>query len=65
MFIVSSILLLFLFDGSTTDSRNGITIFSTCYYANTIFIIMLLGFPTNERFFMVCFSFAEGPLAGH
>ncbi|KAH0672693.1 hypothetical protein KY290_024923 [Solanum tuberosum] len=34
-----------------------------CYYANTIFIIMLLGFPTNERFFMVCFSFAEGPLA--
>ncbi|XP_049404567.1 glycerophosphocholine acyltransferase 1-like [Solanum stenotomum] len=28
MFIVSSILLLFLFDGSTTDSRNGITIFS-------------------------------------
>ncbi|XP_009625843.1 glycerophosphocholine acyltransferase 1-like isoform X2 [Nicotiana tomentosiformis] len=34
-----------------------------CYYANTIFLIMLLAFPTNERFFMVCFSFAEGRLA--
>ncbi|KAF9617280.1 hypothetical protein IFM89_035224 [Coptis chinensis] len=34
-----------------------------CYYANTIFLIMLLLFPRNEKFFMVCFSFAEGPLA--
>lgn len=34
-----------------------------CYYANTIFLIMLLFFPRNEKFFMVCFSFAEGPLA--
>lgn len=34
-----------------------------CYYANTIFIIMLLFFPKNEKLFMVCFSFAEGPLA--
>uniref|UniRef100_A0A1D1YQV9 Glycerophosphocholine acyltransferase 1 n=1 Tax=Anthurium amnicola TaxID=1678845 RepID=A0A1D1YQV9_9ARAE len=34
-----------------------------CYYANTIFIITLLFFPKNERLFMVCFSFAEGPLA--
>ncbi|KAG8367187.1 hypothetical protein BUALT_Bualt16G0046500 [Buddleja alternifolia] len=34
-----------------------------CYYANTIFLIMLLCYPENEKFFMVCFSFAEGPLA--
>lgn len=34
-----------------------------CYYANTIFLIMLLCYPTNEKLFMVCFSFAEGPLA--
>ncbi|KAL2229131.1 uncharacterized membrane protein C776.05 isoform X1 [Sesamum indicum] len=34
-----------------------------CYYANTIFLIMLLCFPKNEKLFMVCFSFAEGPLA--
>lgn len=34
-----------------------------CYYANTIFLVMLLLFPRNEKFFMVCFSFAEGPLA--
>lgn len=34
-----------------------------CYYANTIFIIMLLFYPSNEKLFMVCFSFAEGPLA--
>ncbi|KAF9600132.1 hypothetical protein IFM89_003816 [Coptis chinensis] len=33
------------------------------YYANTIFLVMLLLFPRNEKFFMVCFSFAEGPLA--
>ncbi|KAF9592672.1 hypothetical protein IFM89_016749 [Coptis chinensis] len=33
-----------------------------CYYANTIFLVMLLLFPRNEKFFMVCFSFAEGPL---
>eukprot|EP00262_Sarcandra_glabra_P004668 TRINITY_DN1585_c0_g1_i1.p1 TRINITY_DN1585_c0_g1~~TRINITY_DN1585_c0_g1_i1.p1 ORF type:complete len:397 (-),score=49.65 TRINITY_DN1585_c0_g1_i1:144-1334(-) len=34
-----------------------------CYYANTIFLVMLLLYPRNEKFFMVCFSFAEGPLA--
>ncbi|KAG8376189.1 hypothetical protein BUALT_Bualt09G0037300 [Buddleja alternifolia] len=34
-----------------------------CYYANTIFIIMLLFYPRNEKLFMICFSFAEGPLA--
>ncbi|XP_058105251.1 glycerophosphocholine acyltransferase 1-like isoform X2 [Magnolia sinica] len=34
-----------------------------CYYANTIFLVMLLFYPRNEKFFMVCFSFAEGPLA--
>ncbi|KAG9157437.1 hypothetical protein Leryth_010279 [Lithospermum erythrorhizon] len=34
-----------------------------CYYANTIFIIQLLFYPRNEKFFMICFSFAEGPLA--
>ncbi|OAY85410.1 uncharacterized membrane protein C776.05 [Ananas comosus] len=34
-----------------------------CYYANTIFLIMLLFFPKNEKLFMVCFAFAEGPLA--
>ncbi|KAL8480288.1 hypothetical protein ACS0TY_026998 [Phlomoides rotata] len=36
-----------------------------CYYvyANTIFIIMLLFYPSNAKLFMVCFSFAEGPLA--
>lgn len=34
-----------------------------CYYANTIFMIMLLCFPNNEKLFMVCFSFSEGPLA--
>ncbi|KAJ0881956.1 putative glycerophosphocholine acyltransferase 1 [Helianthus annuus] len=34
-----------------------------CYYANTIFLIMLLFYPKNEKLFMVCFSFAEGPLA--
>ncbi|KAL8119971.1 hypothetical protein AgCh_017195 [Apium graveolens] len=34
-----------------------------CYYANTIFLIMLLFYPENEKLFMVTFSFAEGPLA--
>ncbi|MQL95232.1 hypothetical protein Taro_027894 [Colocasia esculenta] len=34
-----------------------------CYYANTIFIITLLFFPKHEKLFMICFSFAEGPLA--
>ncbi|KAJ8526524.1 hypothetical protein K7X08_029001 [Anisodus acutangulus] len=34
-----------------------------CYYANTIFVITLLFFPTKEKLFMVCLSFAEGPLA--
>ncbi|XP_027175638.1 uncharacterized membrane protein C776.05 [Coffea eugenioides] len=34
-----------------------------CYYANTLFLVMLLCFPRNEKFFMICFSFAEGPLA--
>ncbi|KAJ0031275.1 hypothetical protein Pint_13452 [Pistacia integerrima] len=34
-----------------------------CYYANTIFLVNLLLYPRNEKFFMVCFSFAEGPLA--
>ncbi|XP_052200159.1 glycerophosphocholine acyltransferase 1 [Diospyros lotus] len=34
-----------------------------CYYANTIFLVMLLFYPRNEKLFMVCFSFAEGPLA--
>ncbi|KAL2553813.1 hypothetical protein Fot_07432 [Forsythia ovata] len=34
-----------------------------CYYANTIFLITLLFYPTNEKLFMVCFSFAEGPLS--
>ncbi|XP_057506282.1 glycerophosphocholine acyltransferase 1-like [Actinidia eriantha] len=34
-----------------------------CYYANAIFLVMLLFYPRNEKLFMVCFSFAEGPLA--
>ncbi|KAJ4749815.1 membrane protein [Rhynchospora pubera] len=34
-----------------------------CYYANTIFLVTLLFYPKNEKLFMVCFSFAEGPLA--
>uniref|UniRef100_A0A7C9CHQ6 Glycerophosphocholine acyltransferase 1 n=1 Tax=Opuntia streptacantha TaxID=393608 RepID=A0A7C9CHQ6_OPUST len=34
-----------------------------CYYANTIFLVTLLMYPRNEKLFMVCFSFAEGPLA--
>ncbi|KAF9662306.1 hypothetical protein SADUNF_Sadunf18G0039300 [Salix dunnii] len=34
-----------------------------CYYANTIFLVDLLLYPKNEKLFMVCFSFAEGPLA--
>ncbi|KAK4853790.1 hypothetical protein QYF36_014674 [Acer negundo] len=34
-----------------------------CYYANTIFLVDLLLYPKNEKFFLVCFSFAEGPLA--
>lgn len=34
-----------------------------CYYANTIFLVDLLLYPRNEKLFMVCFSFAEGPLA--
>ncbi|KAI3524768.1 hypothetical protein L2E82_02834 [Cichorium intybus] len=34
-----------------------------CYYANTIFLVMVLFYPKNEKLFMVCFSFAEGPLA--
>ncbi|XP_038880613.1 glycerophosphocholine acyltransferase 1 isoform X2 [Benincasa hispida] len=34
-----------------------------CYYANTIFIVDLLLYPKNEKLFMICFSFAEGPLA--
>ncbi|KAF7148477.1 hypothetical protein RHSIM_Rhsim03G0230700 [Rhododendron simsii] len=34
-----------------------------CYYANTFFLVMLLLFPKHEKLFMICFSFAEGPLA--
>ncbi|KAL1363894.1 hypothetical protein HN51_012049 [Arachis hypogaea] len=34
-----------------------------CYYANTIFLVFLLFYPRNEKLFLVCFSFAEGPLA--
>ncbi|KAH1209435.1 putative membrane protein [Glycine soja] len=34
-----------------------------CYYANTIFLVYLLFYPSNEKLFLVCFSFAEGPLA--
>ncbi|KAH9801976.1 glycerophosphocholine acyltransferase 1 [Citrus sinensis] len=34
-----------------------------CYYANTIFLVDPLMYPKNEKLFMVCFSFAEGPLA--
>ncbi|KAK2358624.1 glycerophosphocholine acyltransferase [Trifolium repens] len=34
-----------------------------CYYANAIFVVDLIFYPRNEKFFMVCFSFAEGPLA--
>ncbi|KAL5572416.1 hypothetical protein UlMin_022013 [Ulmus minor] len=34
-----------------------------CYYANTIFLVDLLFYPRNEKLFMICFSFAEGPLA--
>ncbi|CAM8979082.1 unnamed protein product [Rhodiola kirilowii] len=34
-----------------------------CYYANTISLVTLLFYPRNEKLFMVCFSFAEGPLA--
>ncbi|KAI5067445.1 hypothetical protein GOP47_0017973 [Adiantum capillus-veneris] len=34
-----------------------------CYYANVIFMTMLLFYPNNEKLFMVCFSFSEGPLA--
>ncbi|MFQ6650977.1 hypothetical protein Gotur_022479 [Gossypium turneri] len=34
-----------------------------CYYANTIFLVDLLLCPKNEKLFMICFSFAEGPLA--
>lgn len=34
-----------------------------CYYANTFFLVMLLFYPKNEKLFMVCFSFSEGPLA--
>ncbi|KAF7806774.1 putative membrane protein C776.05-like [Senna tora] len=34
-----------------------------CYYANTIFLVDLLCYPKHEKLFMVCFSFAEGPLA--
>ena len=30
-----------------------------CYYANAIFLIMLLMYPQNEKLFMVCFSFSE------
>lgn len=34
-----------------------------CYYANTIFLVMLLFYPRSQKLFMVTFSFAEGPLA--
>ncbi|GBG60918.1 hypothetical protein CBR_g16039 [Chara braunii] len=34
-----------------------------CYYANMIFMVMLLGYPQCEKLFMVSFAFAEGPLA--
>ncbi|KAH9297865.1 hypothetical protein KI387_029547, partial [Taxus chinensis] len=34
-----------------------------CYFANSIFMIMILFFPSNKKLFMVCFSFSEGPLA--
>ncbi|GAQ86601.1 hypothetical protein KFL_002990090 [Klebsormidium nitens] len=34
-----------------------------CYYANAIFVFLLLVQPDNERLFMICFAFSEGPLA--
>lgn len=30
-----------------------------CYYANAIFVVMLLYFPNNDKLFLICFSFAE------
>lgn len=30
-----------------------------CYYANVIFVVMLLYFPTNDKLFLICFSFSE------
>jgi hypothetical protein len=30
-----------------------------CYYANVIFVVMLLFFPTNDKLFLICFSFSE------
>ncbi|XP_024166534.1 glycerophosphocholine acyltransferase 1-like isoform X2 [Rosa chinensis] len=50
-----------LFWGSVGNGVSKIQDF--CYYANTIFLVDLLLYPRNEKFFMVCFSFAEGPLA--
>jgi uncharacterized membrane-anchored protein YitT (DUF2179 family) len=34
-----------------------------CYYANAIFVFLLLVQPDNEKLFMICFAFSEGPLA--
>ncbi|BFI25872.1 hypothetical protein MPTK2_1g25170 [Marchantia polymorpha subsp. ruderalis] len=34
-----------------------------CYYANAIFMGMLLFYPKHDKLFLVCFSFSEGPLA--
>lgn len=30
-----------------------------CYYANAIFVFLLLVQPDNERLFMICFAFSE------
>ncbi|KAJ7528730.1 hypothetical protein O6H91_15G016200 [Diphasiastrum complanatum] len=38
-------------------------LFDFCYYANAIFMVMLMFYPSNEKLFMICFSFAEGPLS--
>uniref|UniRef100_A0A453EZ44 Glycerophosphocholine acyltransferase 1 n=1 Tax=Aegilops tauschii subsp. strangulata TaxID=200361 RepID=A0A453EZ44_AEGTS len=55
---------LFLSGGFTTATRSGTTIFwDFCYYANTFLLVMILFYPKDEKLFMVCFSFAEGPLA--
>lgn len=30
-----------------------------CYYANAIFVFLLLVQPDNEKLFMICFAFSE------
>lgn len=44
---------------SGTEIPGALSLQDFCYYANAIFVFLLLIMPDNERLFMICFAFSE------